>query len=299
MDSDPSQERPGINASDVTWERLLHTLHGSSRAAQLSFLGNPSPGAQEEANPGYRVTPSLTDSSPSRSQSPEGRVDHEMHSSTSTPSSSTPQQQQIHNHGIYRLYAHQQQRQSQQNSDVATPSISQSRNLLLLGQLSRRAAAEAGASLVNIVDGLDSDAASVSASAARHRLISGTTGISAQMFVDWVADLTPFLLLLAWVFIFEHAGALLLNMILLTSTVNVNRDIRRIIAMRRDARVSVCITQALTVAVFTSAAVLSTLPDTRLLRVLTLRATEAASDRAPSPRWLVRRGYFGCRTVVV
>ncbi|GIL55182.1 hypothetical protein Vafri_10779 [Volvox africanus] len=276
MDSDPPQGLQGVNASDVNWERILHILHGRSQSAQLSFLGNPSPGAQVEAIPGYRVTPALTDSSPSRSQSPEERADHEMHSSTFMPSSSTPQQQ-IHNHGAYQLYHHQQQQQSQQNSHVATPSISQPRNLLFLGQLSRRASAEAGASHVNTVDRLDPDAASVSASAARHRLISETTGISAQMFVDWIADLIPFLLLLVWVFIFEHAGVLLLNLILWASTVTVNVDIRRIIATRRDARVSVCIAQALTVAVFTSAAVLSTLPDTRLLRVLTLRATEAAS----------------------
>ncbi|GIL82694.1 hypothetical protein Vretimale_8272 [Volvox reticuliferus] len=277
MDSDPPQGRPGVNASDVTWERLLYILHRRSQAAELSLLGNPSPGAQEEATLGYRVTPSLTDSSPSRSESPEERGDLGMHSSTSMPSLSTPQQQHIHHHGTYQLNTQQQQRPSQPNSHVVTPGISQPRNLLLLGQLSRRAAAAAATARANMVDGLDPDAASVSASAARHRLISETTGISAQMFVDWIADLVPFLLLLAWVFVFEHAGALLLNMFLWASTVTVNGDIRRIIAMRRDARVSVCVAQALTVAVFTSAAVLSTLPDTRLLRVLTLRATEVAS----------------------
>ncbi|EFJ41460.1 hypothetical protein VOLCADRAFT_98495 [Volvox carteri f. nagariensis] len=154
------------------------------------------------------------------------------------------------------------------------------RSLLLFGQLTRRAQAVAAAAAphVDTAMGLDPETAStVSASAERHRLISDNAGVSFQVFVEWLADLMPFLLLLSWVFILEHAGVLLLILFLAGGTFHANADIRRLIALRREALVRTCISQALTVMLFTAASVLATLPDTRLLRALTLRSTQTAS----------------------
>jgi hypothetical protein len=78
----------------------------------------------------------------------------------------------------------------------------------------------------------------------------------------------------------RRAAALLLIAFLAACTLYANADIRRLIALRREARASACIAQALSVTAFTSAVVLCTLPDTSLLRVLTLQTTEAASVSA-------------------
>lgn len=58
---------------------------------------------------------------------------------------------------------------------------------------------------------------------------------------------------------------------------NGNADIRKLIALRRKARVSTCMLQAIIVASFTCAAVFVTLPNPSVLRVLTMRTILAAS----------------------
>ncbi|GLC45285.1 hypothetical protein PLESTB_000716600 [Pleodorina starrii] len=298
MQSNSLQQPEGIHVSDVTWARLLEILQTSSRAGGQLPPGNPSHGSHPEALVDFPAPPSLTGSSPSPPGSPRERSAAALHDlfAAASSASSQPQlllQQHLH-HQLQqhnRLANHhqsQQNNQPQRQLQSGASDSSHSRSLLLLGQLSRRvqaagaaaaAQAQPGSQTADML-GLDMEegaSASVSASAERHRLISESTGVSVQMFVEWVADLIPFLLLLVWVFIFKHAGVLLLILFLGAYTFNVNADIRRLIALRREARLSACVVQALTVAAFSATAVLATLPDTRLLRVLTLQGVPAAN----------------------
>ncbi|KXZ54917.1 hypothetical protein GPECTOR_4g989 [Gonium pectorale] len=121
------------------------------------------------------------------------------------------------------------------------------------------------------------DGTSVSGGAERHRLLTETAGLSLQAMAEWVADLVPFVLLLMWAFVIRHIGTIMLIVFLAALTFHANADIRRLIALRREASAASCLGQALSVAAFSLFAVAMTLPGSQLLHVLTMRRTEVPS----------------------
>ena len=84
----------------------------------------------------------------------------------------------------------------------AQPSDTSSRGLL--STLSRRT--QAAASAVAAYGGTADDAQSSTASEAERHRLTTASGLTIQAVSDWVGELVPVLMLLAWVFVVDHIG---------------------------------------------------------------------------------------------
>ncbi|PNH04474.1 RING finger and transmembrane domain-containing protein 1 [Tetrabaena socialis] len=150
----------------------------------------------------------------------------------------------------------------------------------LWGQLSRRlppAVAAAAAASLGGAEPAERGDPSVSASAERHRLTSDRTGVNMQVLAEWTSDVVPYALLLACLFFLHHLRSLLLAGWLTSSILRVNADIRRLVALRREAQVRSCLLEAGLVLLLAGISVALTAPDAELVRALALRPVQTHS----------------------
>jgi hypothetical protein len=154
-----------FRSSDLTWSRLLDILQPNSDHARRFDAVAQLDGSHTEAAPDFQST-SPSRSSQSGQSSPRGH-DHDPEAGFPAPLAS-----RVRHHQHPRTHQPQQVPQSSESHG------SQSRSLLLISQLGRRAQAATAADHAVTAD---PDGASVSASAERHRLITESAGISVQV----------------------------------------------------------------------------------------------------------------------